>query len=208
MNLKEPKHHIFGIAFGSSDRSNRMRLEKDDIEFATQPSGIKFGISGGQWESYIGRKEDQAPEADSDDERYIRVGSSSGVGRKEASFIHISYNKDSFIRFEPTITLRDLDESMFLPVLNKSLAEKVKAVHVYSNGYKIMEIGPEEFVIDDSEFETSIPAKFTESELDDPWVRVRPAGMFSSFHIRFFEKTPKRMFLPEQVTNSLETRGA
>lgn len=208
MNLKEPKHHIFGIAFGSSDRSNRMRLEKDDIEFATQPSGIKFGISGGQWESYIGRKEDQASEADSDDERYIRVGSSSGVGRKEASFIHISYNKDSFIRFEPTITLRDLDESMFLPVLNKSLAEKVKAVHVYSNGYKIMEIGPEEFVIDDSEFETSIPAKFTESELDDPWVRVRPAGMFSSFHIRFFEKTPKRMFLPEQVTNSLETRGA
>lgn len=207
MSLKEPKHHVFGIAFGSSDRSNRMRSDKDETELLSEPSGIKFGVSGGQWESYIGREEDEASEADSDDERYVQVGSSSSVGRKEVAFIPISYNKDSFIRFEPTITMRDLDEAMFLPVMNKSLAEKVKAIHVYSNGYKIMEIGPEEFVLDESKFETSIPVKFTDSELDDPWVRVRPAGMFSAFHIRFFEKTPKRLFVPAQVTNSLEKRG-
>lgn len=204
MHLKEPKHHVLGIAFGSSDRSNRMRNDKDEAERLGEPSGIKYGVSGGQWESYVGRGERQASEAEGDDERYVQVGSSSAVGRKEAAFIPISYSKSSYIRFEPTITLRDLDEAMFMPIMNKSLAQKVKAIHVYSNGYKIMEIGPEEFAIDESKFETSIPVRFTESELSDPWVRVRPAGMFSAFHIQFFEKTPKRLFVPAQVTNSLE----
>ena len=96
---------------------------------------------------------------------------------------------------------------MFLPIANKSLAEKVKAIHIYSNGYKIQEIGPEGLKIDEGEFDPSIPVEFTPQELEDPWVRIRPSEMSSAFHIRFFEQTPKRMFVPDQVQNSLEGRG-
>lgn len=209
MHLKEPKHDVLQIIFGSSDKSNRMRSDQDDDAFSRDPSGIKFGVSGGQWESYIGGKaEDDDPEAASVDLDYVQVGSSSAIGRNDAVFIPISYDKDSFIRINPTITLRDLDEAMFLPVMNKSLATKVKTIHVYSNGYKIMEIGPEEFTLDESEFTPTIPARFTASELSDPWVRVRPAGISSAFHIQFFEKTPKRLFIPSQVVNSLENRAS
>jgi hypothetical protein len=37
---------------------------------------------------------------------------------------------------------------MFLPILNKSLAEKVKAIHIYANGYKLQERDQTVFNID------------------------------------------------------------
>lgn len=206
MHLKEIKQNIFGIIFGSSDRSNRMR---DDIkdDFTLETSGIKYGISSGQWEHYVDlEKQVSDNEDDEANEKYKQVGCSSSIGKDDVEFIGISYRKDSFIRYMPTISLKDLDEAMFLPILNKSLAEKVKAIHIYSDGYKMQELGPDDFSIDASEFEPRIPAQFTDEELVDPWVRIRPSNLSSAFHIRFFEKTPKRMFMPEQVENSLETR--
>lgn len=144
---------------------------------------------------------------DVNNERYKQVGSSSSIGRDEIEFLSISYDKDSFIRYIPTISLRDLDDAMFLPILNKSLAEKVKAIHVFSNGYKIQEIQTEDFLIDETNFNDNIPVKFKMEELEDQWVRIRPREISSSFHIRFFDKTPKRLFIPEQVENSLEKRN-
>lgn len=206
MYLKEIKQNIFGIIFGSSDKSNRMR---DDIkeDFTLEISGIKYGISSGQWEHHVdAEKQVSDDEDDETNEKYRQVGRSSSIGKDDVEFIGISYRKDSFIRYMPTISLKDLDEAMFLPILNKSLAEKVKAIHIYSDGYKIQELYSDDFSIDSSEFEPRIPAQFTDEELVDPWVRIRPSNLSSAFHIRFFEKTPKRMFMPEQVENSLETR--
>ncbi len=79
-----------------------------------------------------------------------------------------------------------------------------KAIHIFSNGYKIQEINTEDFTVDKTEFEPNIPVEFTSQELKDPWVRIRPSEIASAFHIRYFEQTPKRMFIPEQVENSLE----
>lgn len=204
MYLKEPKQKILGIIFGSSDKSNRMR---DDLEtdFTEQKSGIKYGISGGQWESYLDL-ENEKPDEEDEEERYKQVGCSSSIGKDEVEFLQISYSKDGFIRYFPTISLRDLDEAMFLPILNKSLAEKIKTIHLYSNGYKIQEIDTKDFKVDETEFDPNIPAKFTPEELEDSWVRIRPSKLSSAFHIRYFEQTPKRMFIPEQVENSLEER--
>lgn len=203
MYLKEIKENIFGIIFGSSDRSNRMRGDiKED--FTLEKSGIKYGISSGQWESHIDLENRLSD--DETNEKYKQVGSSSSIGKDDVEFIGISYQKDCFIRYMPTISLKDLDEAMFLPILNKSLAEKVKAIHIYSDGYKIQELGSGDFSIDSGEFEPHIPAQFTDEELIDPWVKIRPSNFTSAFHIRFFEKTPKRMYIPEPVENSLETR--
>ncbi|HEJ8438654.1 TPA: hypothetical protein SMJ49_002680 [Klebsiella oxytoca] len=106
----------------------------------------------------------------------------------------------------PTISLKDLDEAIYLPLMNKSLAEKLKAIHIYSDGYKIQEFSLDDFSIDTTIFEPHIPVEFTDEELADPWVRIRPSNFSSMFRISFFEKTPKRMFIPEQVENSLESR--
>lgn len=205
--LKEPKQKILGIIFGSYDKSNRMRSDKD-ADFTPELPGIKHGIAGGQWESYLNiEKKSENEIDDEEDERYKQVGSSSSIGRNEVEFLPISYSKDSFIRYFPTICLKDLDDAMFLPIANKSLAEKVKAIHIYSNGYKIQEIGPEDLKVDEKEFEPGIPVEFSQHELEDPWVRIRPSEMSSAFYIRFFDQTPKRMFVPDQVQNSLENRG-
>src|SRR5258708_2985197 len=37
-------------------------------------------------------------------------------------------------------------------------------------------------------------AVFSDSELADAWVRIRPANLSSAFHIRFSDHTPKRFF--------------
>jgi hypothetical protein len=203
MYLKEPKHRIFSVLFGSSDKSNRMRTDSA-LDFTEQKAGIKYGISGGQWEHYIDLE--QKDVVDDEEEEYTCVGSSSSVGRDEVEFLSISYSKGGFIRFLPCLSLRDIDEAMFLPMANKSLASKIKAIHIFSNGYKLQEISHSDFKIDKTEFEPNVPAQFSSDELDDPWVRIRPADFSSAFQIRFFEETPKRIFVPDQVVNSLENR--
>lgn len=206
MHLKEPKQKILSILFGSSDKSDRMRNDID-ANFHKQKPGIKYGISGGQWEHHIdlGKTEDVESDEDNKAEKYECVGFSSTIGREEIEFIPISYSKGSFIRLFPGLTLRDLDEAMFLPFVNKSLAEKLKAIHIFSNGYKLQETNCSEFNIDESDFHPDIPVAFSEDELLDRWVRVRPK-VSSTFYIRFFEETPKRMFIPNQTVNSLDNR--
>ncbi len=200
--LKEPKNKILSILFGRTDRSNRMR-EDIAADFTEQKSGIKYGIGGGQWEQIIDiEDEDQ----DYEEEKYTKVGSSSSIGMDYVEFIPIQYSKDSLIRNPDGLTLRDIDEAMLFPFCNKTLAEKIKAIHIYSNGYKIKELGPSDIEIDLTEFGPEIPVDFSEDELKDPWVRVLPAGGYSSFNIEFFDETPKRMFMPKQTENSLEER--
>ena len=207
LTLKEPKHKILSILFGSSDKSNRMRNDQG-TDFTPQNSGIKFSIGSGQWEQHIELEgqNDGSKENEEEYQKWKQVGSVSSIGREEVEFLPISYSKSSFIRFFPIISLRDLDDAMFLPFLNASLAEKVKAIHIYSNGYKLLEISQSEINIDTSPIEPNFPTIFDDDELEDKWIRVRP-NESSTFHLRFFESTPKRLFLPRQVENSLENRG-
>lgn len=195
--LKEPKHGIFQILFGSSDKSDRMQ---SDGERQDERPGIKHGISRAQWENRISLKD--ADEADDEYTReFVQVGSGSSVGADEVEFVSLRYSHDHFIRFEPRLRLRDLDQAKFIFFLNKSLAEKVQAVHIYANGYKLQET--QEIKVDGSEFEPTIPLKFDDSELRDPWVRIRPADVSSAFDFDFFGQTPKRLMEAEETPNSL-----
>ncbi|MDK1237465.1 hypothetical protein [Cronobacter turicensis] len=207
MELKEIKKNIMAIVFGSSDKSSRMRRDLVD-QFPSEPSGVKYGISSGQWELRLDSEANTSGDAESEGDEFISSLESSSIGRDEIEFINISFRKDSLIRDEPTISLKDLDEAMYIMFMNKSLAEKVKAIHIYSNGYKIQEFGVDDIVIDTSNFKAHIPVAFSDEEVADPWVRIRPSKYASEFIVSFFDKTPKRMFMPEQVENSLESRKA
>jgi len=196
--LKEPIQKILSILFGSSDKSNRMSISS--TPFTEQKVGIKHGISTGQWESYLDLENlDSEEDTDVEDEKYESVGTGSSIGIVELQYLSISYSKDHFIRIYPNLKLRDIDDAMVLPIMNKSLACKIKRIHINSNGYRIKTIENKKFSIDTTSFTPNIPAQFTDEELRDPWVRIRPKRS-SAFRILFFEETPKRMFKPKPVT--------
>lgn len=210
MYLKEPKHRILAVLFGSSDRSNRMR---DDlaVDFASEEPGIKHGIGGGQWEKQIDLEatENDARPDPLDDEseplEYTPVGWSSSIGMDPVEFVTITYNHDHFIRLSPRLILRDIDESSFMPMLNSSLAEKVRGIRVYSNGYKLQEISEGNFRIDSEPFDPEIPANFSKDEVADSWVRIRPT-LASAFNISFADQTPRRLFFSRQTPDNLAKR--
>ena len=197
--LKEIRHGIVSILFGSTDKQDRLRT----VISSTEKEGIKHGVSGGQWEERIDLDrrdlgEQGTNQEDEDGSELISTGSSSGIGVDPVPRIAIQYNNDNFLRFEPSLSLRDLDEAMFLPILNESLAEKVRGVHLFGGGYKIMQVMGDDLDIDKSPFKLEIPVEFTSSELADPWVRIRPKGL-SDFRISFFEQTPMRMSNPRKT---------
>lgn len=206
MHLKGPVNDVFGIYFGASDRLNRFR---EDIKSALEdePSGIKHGISSGQWESYLRLEvpDDESNDREEDDDKFKLVGSGSSIGRDKIEFLSISYGHDDFIRIFPRPRLKDFDGAMYLPVLNRSFAEKVSAIHVYANGYKIDELAFEDIKIDPSAFELKIPATFLPEEIQDEWVRVRPSNLSSSFHVSFSNRTPRRLFDSPLTDDSLES---
>lgn len=90
-----------------------------------------------------------------------------------------------------------------MPIVNRSLAGKLKAIHVYANGYKLKEIQREDFSIDATAFDPKVPVEFTEDELADPWVRIRPSEFASNFSLEFYGQTPKKLFLSRETIDSL-----
>jgi len=71
------------------------------------------------------------------------------------------------------------------------------------DGYKLAEYGAAECFVDASPFGHEIPPTFSESELQDPWVRIR--GAQSSMHtLDFFSWTPKRLVAPRQTPDTLK----
>jgi len=207
--LRAIKHDILAIWFGVSDKSDRFRTDISDASKDLR-AGIAHGIARGQWERHVklsppsetdAQAASEETDGDADDDRdLVAVGSGSGIGMDPVSTIIAHYSHDDvLIRFRPRLELRDLDGCMFMPVLNRSLAEKVQAIEVFANGYKLAHIGPEDFMIDCSPFQADGSGAFTPEELADPWVRIRPSDISSSFELHFTSTTPRRMFGHEET---------
>jgi hypothetical protein len=208
ITLRSIKHDILTIWFGSSDKSERFRDDIKPKNRTNEAAGIAAGIGGGQWEMQIKLPTSEGTEDDRDDkderpDRYVQVGSSSSIGVNPVRAIVVRYSHDNgIIRYKPRLQLRDLDDCWFMPVLNRSLADKLHSIQVFANEYKLADIGPEDFRIDPSSFDPSLPAVFTREELIDPWTRIRPAGFSSVFHLRFTSTTPKRMTMYEETRDT------
>src|SRR5699024_7656359 len=136
----------------------------------------KLGIAHGQWEQHIDLDELENKNEEDNDEslEWIRTSAGSAVGLDEVKFLSIRYSRSSFVRFFPIFNLKDLDNAMITPFVNESFANKIKAIHIYSNGYKLQEIDPSDISIDKSEVDPKFPIKFDKKELKDQWVRIRP----------------------------------
>jgi hypothetical protein len=193
-----PRHGVWSILFGSSDKQNRMRaLHGEDL--ASAPAGIKHGLSGAAWERHWHFSGEDEAEIENDSEnasdekeelQYRLVGSSTWVGIDPVETIAIAYDHDDVF---PRLSLGDIDAAMFIFYLNEALANKIKCIRAYANEYKLQEISSSEFTIDVTPVNPNIPVKFTDAEISDQWVRIRPK-IASVFLMSFSTQTPKRMF--------------
>ncbi len=206
LQLREPKNNIYKIDFGSSDRSERMTKENYS-EFLKQQSGIKNSICSGQWDSLIKGNKEIDDDEDCDLEEYKQSGWMRSAGQETVKFINISYSQRGFFRWSPKLKLEDIDNAMFVLSLNNKLAEKIKIIHVVANGYKLLEIDYKDFEIGKPNSEYDIPVQFTDCELEDKWVLLRPNALASAFHFNFFDQTPTRLFESQETVNSLKVRS-
>ena len=215
LTLKEFRPGMHMLWFGSSDKSDRFRIDLDD-EFQNMNPGIGNGIGSGQWEQYIPAElEAYSQTAENTGAThdppipgkvgigYQQTSWTSGRGIDPVQVLVATYrHADSRRPPLPTLALRDLEDGMFLPFVNDALADKIHSIQVYANGYKLDDFGPADFRIDRSRCGESMPAQFSEDEMVDPWVRLRPTSMNSAYRFRFGEITPKRIYGHEQPNDS------
>ncbi|WP_202364590.1 hypothetical protein [Mesorhizobium sp. L-2-11] len=209
MSLAEPRDGLLMVTFGTSDRADRASA-KSVADVEAMRAGILHGMMGAKWERRIPTSEDEPEEdvADSDesldDGEGTSVGTFTSVGLENVRFLRaeFGYGGGSF-RFGPYLRLSDIDDCMIALFMNKSLAEKIKAIHFIGNQYKLAEYGRDGFRIDmHGKCEPNLI--FTPSELTDEWRRImRNSGPFS---VRYSEMTPIRLFEPVEASNSLPGR--
>ena len=203
VHLKSPSQGLLSFVFGSTD--NSARLNATNVEgLGLGKSGITHSMCGGQWEMRIPENEPKVANADTGGEgeteyTYQRTATFTSVGRNPVKSIGIQFSQDTFIRVMPLPRLLDLDESILLFYLNRSLAEKVSSVQIYANEYKLKEIRRDGFRIE-NEFreKAGVSLVFSSEELADAWVTLGPLNE-SFFHIRFSDQTPKRFLSAEEV---------
>lgn len=126
----------------------------------------------------------------------------SSIGYETVKQLSCVYHTPEFIRPEPVLSLIDFDECMLMPILSKSLANKVNRISVYASGYVLLDLGKDAFQIDRSAFDAGFDGLFSTDELNDPWIRIRPSNPSSSFCLRFSDDVPVRLFKSKQVTDA------
>ncbi|WP_271299652.1 hypothetical protein [Sphingomonas sp. CV7422] len=215
LTLNEFRPGMHTLWFGSSDKSDRFRDDLDDKRRDTT-AGIGNGIGSGQWELYLpadlesyNQKAEDAPVGQDASEtakirlEYEQTSWTSGRGLDPVQALVATYRHADCHRPPlPTLALRNLEDGMFLPFVNGELADKIHSIQVFANGYKLADFGPSDFRIDRSRCGESMPTKFSDAEMADPWVRLRPTSMNSAYRFRFGEVTPKRTYGHEQPIDS------
>lgn len=205
--LKEWRLGIVRVMFGAADGSDRFsgRSRK------SAGGGIASAMSTGQWERHL-RKTESAETAEGEEgdagqegvKLYRMTQRGSSIGRAEVSQLYLHYTHDHpLFRNEPRLTVRDLEGTMFLPVVSRNLAEKIEGLSVFANGYKIGEYSKADIQIDPSPCDSALSEYFSEQELADPWVRIRPTGS-SAFTVDFATRTPVRMYEAEAIPRDPE----
>ena len=206
LSLTEPRYGLFMVTFGASDRADRANANfVSDVE--AMPAGILQRMMGAKWEGRIptteeDEKDGSPPLDNAEDIKGTQVGTFTLIGMKQVRFLRAEFGYGGgLFRFGPYLRLSDLDGSMIALFVNKTLAEKVKAIHLIANHYKLAEYGRDGFRVDtQGKFEPRLI--FTPAELSDEWRRIM--RNFGPFRVNFSEITPVRIFEPAEASNSLQ----
>lgn len=188
---------VYEVLFGSTDvLSPTTKAE----QAGNPPRGIAQAIYGGQWHSTI-RKQNRTASTEFAigyaRERFKLINSISSIGYDPVPAIVARYSSHkSFMRMSDGMSLKDFNGSSYVFLVNKSLSEKIRQIDVFANDYIIGKFTRDQFRIGSSNFSFEHPVKFSESDLRDPWVRIRPAGINSCFRFEFSRETPKRFRQP------------
>ena len=211
--LREPRLGIIGVFFGSADGSQR--FYQDAQCPPPRSAGIRNGIGGGEWEWRYEdvRGERAAPGGDpgevfvpgpDEEVNWVKAAHSSSRGMAEVAAIRTEYNHDfGFLRVGPRLRLRDFHGARLLHYLNASLARKLKAIHIYANGYKLDEHGSDRlstFVA--GPLSNRIPPEFSAEELADPWLAIHGQTL------DFYAVTPRRLFSSREIPGAPPRRAA
>lgn len=208
LHVKEPKNDIFGVTFGSTDNPGRQDAKKP-ADIVPSAGGIGHGMCGGAW--VVGHRQGEKPtksklkkQKEKSESKLPRwkLRSFTSVGREKVRLLPIDFGfEGGLMRLPPYLSLRDMDGCSFALFVNRSLAEKIKVIHVSGNEYKLAEFSGKQIRLDQPIDATFFPYSFTDHELSDPWVRVMRG--IGPFRLSFSEFTPQRMYEPELVGNSL-----
>jgi hypothetical protein len=212
LHLKEPRDSIFGVSFGSTDNPGRQDAKKP-ADLVPSAGGIGRSMCGGAW--VIGhrtgektKKAKAGTQKKKSDSKlpHWKLGSFTSVGRENVHLLPISFGfGGGLMRLPPYLALRDMDGCSFVLFTNRSLAEKIKVIHVSGNEYKLAEFAGKRIRIDKPNAPPYFPYPFSDQELSDPWARIM--GGIGPFRLSFSDLTPRRMYEPELVSDSLsETR--
>ncbi len=194
------KHGLMHALFGKADKSCRFMAHP--YRGFPEPNGIAHGVSDMSWESRIKVRGDPDDEdAEADYKRYIPHGSGSGIGATEVQQLFIVYDHTSTFDFQwvPRLSLGDIQGAWIMPKLNASLAAKLDAIEIWADGYVLMSLERNDFIIDASPTDFPVPGHFSDEELADPWVRIRPSSFNSNFTIDFSRWTPKRGYVTKEM---------
>lgn len=188
---------LIRVEFGISDKAGRItNLRFPDKEQQIDPPGIDQGMCGGTWEQAVPSDNDETTELN-------LVGSMSSIGLEKFRFLRLSFSRDHLFIHQATFCLKHLNSAMYLPIVNRSLAHKVKGLHAYANGYKIADLSLSDLHVDESPMGEFLPGVFTTEELSDPWVRIRPTAQSSAFYFSFSRDTPRRVYTAPQIVDRL-----
>jgi hypothetical protein len=202
--LRAPSHGLLSFIFGATDNNARLNANgAADLEKGR--SGITQGVCGAQWDMTICENHTETTTNENDetkvDEQYEKCGTFTAIGRSAVKTIPIQYKKGSFFRIDPALRLFDLEECMIVFFLNRKLAERVCNITIYSNEYKLKEINGSDISAEHPRQEPEIPLLFTDEELADPWVIVRPKNA-TFFTVDFSDQTPRRYFHADEVSDT------
>jgi hypothetical protein len=200
LRLKEPKRFHFYSIFGASDNWGRIRA-KSDSDLSPEKNGIGQGSSGGHWSIDLADEDPDSEEEASITETLLSSYSQTGLAKVRQ--IYFGFGGNFSVRVPPYLMLRDLDEASLLLFLNRSLAERVKAIRVYGNEYLLTYFVRDKIKIAPAPANFRAPMHFTKDELADEWTIL--SNDLSSFRLSFSENTPTRLYPAADVGPKLNT---
>ncbi|WP_155905045.1 hypothetical protein [Methylopila sp. M107] len=151
-----------------------------------------------QYEKFIGESEGYETPINIADlnerKEFIRIKSFSGILELQNEFLRFECVSYPFLdRFYPSLKLIEMNSSMVLFDCNAKVAEHIRSITMYANGFEILNLKQDNWHCEPSSISRfHLPKETNSSELGAEYVTLRPSSMCSCFNIDFDDRTPKR----------------